>query len=141
MSKLGATGLEVEMMMAVIGISAVVIVFYLNVKNLINKANNTKMITDASAISQAISLYTVEKGHLPPEINTNEMEVSNINGQCSHLCRKVSGCVNLLTSILPYLEVKKMSYLEGYSVQLGKNGMVTVKACLSEMSETMEVTR
>lgn len=141
MSKKGVIIFEMEIVISVIAMAIVMIFFYINVKVLINRAYDVKRLNDTNTISQAISLYTVHKSCIPTEININESEISDITGKCLNICGKGVGCINLLKSILPYLEIKNIYSLEGYSVRQSKGGMVTVKSCISKAGETIEVTR
>lgn len=141
MDKLGSVSFEVEMVLAIIAGLIMAVIFYLNVRNLINRTNDVKRVNDTISLSEAISLYTVEKGHIPENIVEKEMEIATIDGQCKNICEKGNNCINLLPLILPYLEIKNLSSLDGYSVHRGKNGMVTVKSCISRSGKNIEVTR
>lgn len=141
MGKIGAVSFEIEIVIATVAGLIMAVILYLNIRLLINRTFDVKRLNDTVAISEAISLYTIEKGYSPIEITTSENEVSDINGKCANACSDSVGCVNLLMSILPYLEIKNLTSLDGYSVQMGQGGMVTVKSCLSKTGETIEVTR
>lgn len=141
MEQSGAVSFEIEMVLAVIAILIMSIVFYLNVKLLIDRTYDVKRLNDTVAISEAISLNIVEKGRIPPEIQTTEKEIATIDGNCKNVCGKNMGCINLLPTILAHLEIKDINSLNGYSVQLGKSGMITVRSCVSRSGEKIEVTR
>lgn len=141
MNQSGLFSFEVEMVLAVIAIMIMSIIFYLNVKLLINKTYDVKRLNDIVAISEAISLNIIENGRIPPGIETTEKEIATIDGDCKNVCHKNIGCINLLPSILAYLEIKDLNSLNGYSVQLGESGMITVRSCISRSGEKIEVTR
>lgn len=141
MGKIGAVSFEVEMVLATVATLIIAVIFYLNVKLLINRAYDVKRLNDTISISGAISLYIVEKGHIPPEIGTSEKEISTIDGKCKNICGQNMECINLLSSILPHLEINNLSSIDGYSVRLGKGGMITVRSCVSRSGEIIEVTR
>ena len=141
MGKIGAISFEVEIVIAIVAALIVSVIFYLNVKLLIDKTYDVKRLNDTIVLSEAISLYTVEKGSLPPVIETTEKEIGTIDGGCKNTCNLNTGCVNLLALILSHLETKNLGSLDGYTVRLGKGGMVTVKSCISKSGEKIEVTR
>lgn len=140
MGNSGTVSFEMELVLATIATSILVIIFYLNVRQLIDRTYDVKRLNDTVAIAEAISISTIEKGHVPAEISTTEKEIKTIDGSCKNSCNNL-GCINLLSSILPHLEINNLSSLEGYSVQLGKSGMITVRSCLSKSGKIIEVTR
>lgn len=141
MNNSGAVSFEIEMVLVLIAALSMAIILYLNVKNLINKTYDVKRLNDTVAISEAISLYTIERGNVPIEIGSNEKEIGTIYGGCNYICGAHMGCVNLLPLILSHLQIKNLSSLEGYTVKLGEGGMITVKSCISRSGKIIEVTR
>lgn len=163
-TSLGFTLIELLVVVTIITILAVAVYSALNPAQRIRDTRDARRAQDVSEILSAIHQSIVDdKGTLPTNLaamandaeqqlgtgNTTECGAS-VGNYCSGL---TTGCVNLMSGaenltnyidsipIDPIAGSTATSVKTGYSVKKGSNGVITIKACYTDSSSVIKVSR
>lgn len=151
-NKKGFTLIELLVVIAIIAILAVVVFVALDPVTRFADARNSRRWNDVNNIQTAIHQYIVDNGGELPTGMSSGMAETQL-GSCASggntLCSgAAAACLNLsspLTTYLPTLPVDPdtdaSSATTGYSVSVDANNIVTVRSCLAENGETVQVSR
>jgi prepilin-type N-terminal cleavage/methylation domain-containing protein len=153
----GFTLIELLVVITVISTLAVVVFVALNPAQRLKDARDARRVNDVQSILTAIHEYTVDnKGSLPTGLTAGMSEAqlgsgasgcTISTGGCSV---STAACVNLTTPLAKYLKSIPVDPLggstytsttTGYSVVVDTNGIVTVKACGTEGSNSVSASR
>lgn len=150
--KKGFTLIELLVVIGIISLLSVVVFVALDPVKRFSDARNSTRFTDVNNILTAVHEYIVDnKGALPAGLSTSMAETQL--GTCASggatLCSgAAAACVNLSTPLAKYLKSMPIdkgtgatASTSGYSVTVDANNIVTIKSCMAENGETVEVSR
>lgn len=155
--KNGFTLIELLLVIAIIAILAVVVLAALNPVQRIKDAHDARRNSDVDTIMTSIQEYIIDnKGALPSGLSTGMSETqlgtgasgcAIATGGCSVVA---AACVDLTTPLVKYLKSIPIDPLgsptytaakTGYSVTVDANNIVTIKACGTEGSTNISISR
>lgn len=157
----GFTLIELLIVVAIIAALAIAVFVALNPAQRLKDAKDARRTADADTILTAIHASIVDsKGSLPTGLTTSMLETQLGTGtavQCSPVstggCAVAAStaCVNLATPLVKYLKSMPISpdsgatvytaVSTGYSVTVDANNIVTIKACGTEGTTNISVSR
>lgn len=159
-SSKGFTLIELLVVVAIIAALAVTVFVALNPAQRLADANDARRVTDADSILTAIHTYIVDnKGAYPSGLASPTTEVqlgTGLAGVCSPVtsggCSVAAStaCLNLATPLANYLKSMPIDPIggttydatkTGYTVAVDANGIVTVKACGTQGTTNISVSR
>lgn len=150
--KTGFTLIELLVVIAIISLLSVVVFVALDPVKRFADARNATRYSDINSVLTAIHEYIVDnKGALPTGLTTNmaEAQLGTCTTGGATLCTgATASCVNLSTPLVKSLKSMPIdkgtgasSSTTGYSVTVDANNIVTIKACMAENGETIQVSR
>jgi type IV pilus assembly protein PilA len=156
-SKKGFTLIELLIVVAIIAALAVTVFVALDPATRLKQANDARRTTDADTILSAIHTYIIDnKGAYPSGLaaSTAETQLGSAATGCAIAtggCSAVAtACLNLTTPLAKYLKSMPIDPLggatydatkTGYTVAVDANGIVTVKACGTQGTTNVSVSR
>lgn len=151
----GFTLIELLLVIAIISILAVVVFVALNPAQRIKDAHDARRTADVDNILTAIHSYIIDnKGSLPTGLSAGMSEAQL--GTAASGCTISTGgcsvttaaCLDLSTPLVKYLKtipvdpsLASSSTKSSYSVVVDSNSIVTIKACGTEGSTNISVSR
>lgn len=150
--KKGFTLIELLVVIGIIALLSVVVFVALDPVKRFADARNSTRYTDVNNILTAVHEYIVDnKGALPSGLTTSMSETqlgSCASGGATLCSGAAAACVNLATPLAKYLKSMPIdkgtgatASTSGYSVTVDANNIVTIKSCMAENSEVVEVSR
>ena len=150
--KKGFTLIELLVVIGIIALLSVVVFVALDPVKRFADARNATRFTDVNNILTATHEYIVDnKGALPSGLTTSMAETqlgSCASGGATLCSGAAAACVNLATPLAKYLKSMPIdkgtgatASTSGYSVTVDANNIVTIKSCMAENSEVIEVSR
>ena len=150
--KKGFTLIELLVVIGIIALLSVVVFVALDPVKRFADARNSTRFTDVNNILTAVHEYIVDnKGALPSGLTTSMAETqlgSCASGGATLCSGAAAACVNLATPLAKYLKSMPIdkgtgatASTSGYSVTVDANNIVTIKSCMAENSEVIEVSR
>ncbi len=150
--KKGFTLIELLVVIGIISLLSVVVFVALDPVKRFADARNSTRFTDVNNILTATHEYIVDnKGALPSGLTTSMAETqlgSCASGGATLCSGAAAACVNLATPLAKYLKSMPIdkgtgatASTSGYSVTVDANNIVTIKSCMAENSEVIEVSR
>ena len=156
----GFTLIELLIVVAIIAALAVTVFVALDPATRLKQANDVRRQTDADTILTAIHTSIVDsKGVMPTGLTTPMLETQLGTGAAG-VCSPVStggcsvaastACVNLATPLAKYLKTMPIDPLggstydatkTGYTVTVDSNGIITIKACGTQGTTNVSVSR
>lgn len=151
----GFTLIELLIVVGIIAVLAVVVFVALNPAQRFKDARDSRRTTDVDTILSAIHTSVVDnKGTLPSGLSAgmNEAQLGTAVNGCGIVtggCNVVTttACLDLSTPLAKYLKTIPIdpglstSTKTNYSVVVDGNGIVTVKACGTEGSTNISISR
>ncbi len=154
----GFTLIELLVVIAIIAALSVIVFVALNPAKRLQDSRDARRQSDVESMLTAVHAYIVDnKGVLPPSLlgdtaSTDYMLGSGTGGTCPALtqnnCAVTAGnCDNLGPDLTKYLKQLPTDpktgtqVVSGYAVNIDANGIVTVKACLSENNTAIQSSR
>lgn len=150
--KKGFTLIELLVVIGIIALLSVVVFVALDPVKRFADARNSTRYTDVNNILTAVHEYIVDnKGALPSGLTTSMSETqlgSCASGGATLCSGAAAACVNLAKPLAKYLKSMPIdkgtgatASTSGYSVTVDANNIVTIKSCMAENSEVVEVSR
>ncbi len=150
--KKGFTLIELLVVIGIIALLSVVVFVALDPVKRFADARNSTRYTDVNNILTAVHEYIVDnKGALPSGLTTSMAATqlgSCVSGGATLCSGAAAACVNLATPLAKYLKSMPIdkgtgatASTSGYSVTVDANNIVTIKSCMAENSEVVEVSR
>lgn len=148
----GFTLIELLVVIAIISLLAVVVFVALDPVTRFADARNATRYSDVNTVLTAVHEYIVDNaGALPSGLTTSlaETQLGSCTSGGATLCTgAAAACVNLTTPLATYLKSMPIDQgtgasatTTGYSITVDANNIVTVKACMAENGETIQVSR
>lgn len=150
----GFTLIELLVVIVIIAALAVVVFVSLNPLKRIKDARDARRTADIATLLTAVHVSIVDsKGTLPNGLSTSmpETQIGQATGSCeisSGGCASTpSGCVNLTTSLEKYLKSipEDPNYgsadKTGYTIEVNKYNIVTVRSCYVENLTSLQQSR
>ena len=152
----GFTLIELLIVISIITTLAVAVFVALNPGERLKNTKDAKRTSDVDSILTAIHAYIVDNGGSYPAGLTAGTAISQLGTSASGCSGTVGvctinvaqdACVNLATPLAPYLQSIPLDPKDGtasktkYAVKADTNGIVTVTACGSEGSTTIQSSR
>ena len=148
----GFTLIELLVVIAIIAILAVVVFVALDPVTRFADARNSRRWNDVNNIQTAIQEYIVDNdGTLPSGLSTSMAETqlgSCASGGATLCTGAAAACIDLSGPLVTYLPTLPIdpdpdasSATTGYSVSIDANNIVTIKSCLAENGEVVQVSR
>lgn len=137
----GFTLPEVLVVVGILSILAVIAIIAIDPVQRFEEARNSRRLSDIQSITGAVHQYTIDhKGVLPKGLDTTEKQIGTATSGCSLQTNQcaVKGdgdCIDLTEVLDPYLHGvpsdpdTATDTLTHYSIKLGENNAVVVKAC------------
>lgn len=150
--KQGFTLIELLVVIAIIALLSVVVFVALDPVKRFADARNSTRFSDVNNVLTAVHEYIVDnKGALPTGLTTSMSETqlgTCVSGGATLCSGAAAACVNLATPLAKYLKSMPIdkgtgaaAATTGYSISVDANNIVTVKACMAENGETVQVSR
>jgi prepilin-type N-terminal cleavage/methylation domain-containing protein len=156
----GFTLIELLIVVAIIAALAVTVFVALDPSTRLKQANDVRRQTDADTILTAIHTSIIDnKGVMPTGLTTPMLETqlgTGLAAACSPVATggcsvaASTACVNLATPLAKYLKTMPIDPLggstydatkTGYTVTVDANGIVTIKACGTQGTTNVSVSR
>jgi len=153
----GFTLIELLVVITIIAALAVTVFVALNPSQRLSNARDARRTSDVDTILTALHEYIVDnKGSYPPGLSAGmpEVQLGTSTSGCALAVGACStggaACVDIGTSSAKYLKSVPIDPLgtptytsakTGYDVQIDTNGLVTVKACATEGSSSIQSSR
>lgn len=144
----GFTLPEVLVVVGILSILAVIAIIAIDPVHRFEDARNSRRLSDIQAITGAVHQYTIDrKGILPEGLDIKEKHIGTASSGCALATEQCSiagdgDCIDLTPVLGPYLHgvpsdpSTATDTLTHYSIRLGDNNAVVVKACdLTEKKE------
>jgi prepilin-type N-terminal cleavage/methylation domain-containing protein len=150
--KKGFTLIELLVVIGIIALLSVVVFVALDPVKRFADARNATRYTDVNNILTAVHEYIVDnKGALPSGLTTSMAATqlgSCVSGGATLCTGAAAACVNIGTPLAKYLKSMPIdkgtgatASTSGYSVTVDANNIVTIKSCMAENAEVVEVSR
>lgn len=153
--KFGFTLIELLIVIAIIATLAIVVFVALNPSQRFKDARDARRVSDVETILTAIHASIVDnKGTLPTGLSTgmSEVQLGSAGSGCAVAtggCSVVAAaCTDLSTPLVKYLKtvpidpsLTSVSTKTNYSVIVDSNNIVTVKACGTEGTTNISISR
>lgn len=151
----GFTLIELLLVMAIIAVLAVVVFAALNPAQRFRDSRDARRFTDSETLLTAIHEYIVDnRGAFPSGLSAGmaETQIGTAGSGCAvstgGCSASPSACVNLTTTLASYLasipsdpSLASDSATTNYSVRVNPSGIVTIRACGTEGSTQISVSR
>jgi prepilin-type N-terminal cleavage/methylation domain-containing protein len=147
--KAGFTLIEMLIVVFILSILALMTALSLQPALQRSKARNVTRKIDLTNLSTAFYEYILDNDvNVPPGITTTERQIGKCTTGGDEFCQNAdSTCLNLESEMEKYLKIIPFDpehgneTTTGYSVVRDENNIITIKACLSELNETIEFSR
>lgn len=137
----GFTLPEILVTVGILAMLAVIVIIAIDPVRRFEDARDSRRLSDTQAIAGAIHQYTIDhKGMLPPGLDKRERQIGSATNGCelktTHcVIEQTTDCVHLAQALKPYLDPVPNDpslgspTLTHYSVRIGDNNAVIVRAC------------
>lgn len=147
-SNQGFTLPEILIVVGILALLAVITLVTIDPTHRFEEARNSRRLSDIQSITSAVHQYTIDhKGILFPGIDQRERQIGTVKNGCAIKTNECtvegdSDCVDLTSVLETYLHGVPIdpgngtAELSRYSISLGTNDAVVVRAC--DLSEKIQ---